>query len=184
MNKIIRANGILTDDAYELMKDIKRNKNVITLYTKSIDLKIRNKEDTNLSAFLEQTYKITKYNFSIKYNDETILKKSCAFIEDIIGLTVIKKSQYTLLINIERENIKDKAAYYINKIKSLRYRINCWEEDLMIEEIYNQIIYCDFNNEDELLIATYCIFLIIYYDCQYIEILNLYEQKKVKLYRM
>ena len=180
MNKIIRVNGILTEKQYENIKIFLKNNRIVEFYPICIVLKTKDKKDSNLIMEIDEEYD-KKLLFYIKYNGKIILKENFLFIENIIGLITIKKSPYILFINIDREHTEDEIIYYKEKFKTLKHKFY-FERTNDTGSMYNQIMYCDFNDEDELLIATYCLLILSSYNYHYENYhyetsINLYKQK-------
>ena len=84
---------------------------------------------------------------------------------------MIKGEKHKFLINIKKEfplSYHEKISYYKEKLMNLKH--------LKEKDIYDQIMYCDFNDEDELLIATYSLFNLFF--CGSIQpTFNLYKSK-------
>ena len=139
-----------------------------------ISKKIRLKGEKNFELRLvikkvdEQTY------LSISYLDKIIFLKECYIAKDVLGIYVLRKLKgYIFLINVDFEwPEKEYYEYYHRKLYILKFKI-----DDNIKEMYNQIMYYDFTNENELLMATYCLFLLLPYASEYMYAFGLYKKK-------
>ena len=136
----------------------------------SKEIKLKDGKKSNLKLRIKQEKEQTY--LEISYLDEIIFLKECYLsIRDVIGIYLLKKVKgYIFLINIDYNYPAIK--YYDEKLSILKFKKH---DDT--RELYNQIMYYDFANENELLMATYCLFLLLPYSSECIYAFDLYEQK-------
>lgn len=187
MNKIIRVKVELSEkecnNIEQAFEHFNKNENSqLEKISKKIELKYLKKSNLNLLIYQEDK----KICITITYLNKSIFFKECYVrLRDVLGLCVPKEIEgYTFLIDIDRKNNKQNyERNYEEKLSILKengemvklFNGSIYDEN--IKEIYNRIIYYDFSKEEELLLATYCLFVLLPYNSKYDYIFDLYEQK-------
>ena len=169
---IIRTNIQLTKQEFENIKCHFESKTSIIPYMIIKSFKMLNLKDYNYNLIIEPTYQ----NISVKleHKGKIILCKEflTSTIESLIGVLrleyITDNKKIVFIINLEIKYelsvYPNKIEYYENKLDILQnkfsnlnnlYSNNMTKKETIEDIIYNQIIYSDFTNEEELLITTY-----------------------------
>lgn len=160
MDKIIRIETKLNKKEYNdidmAFKYLKKGK--FPLKTIYKELKLKNGKDSDLRLTIKQSYGLIF--ISIILLEKVVFFKKCLSIRDVLGVhrtMRINGDTFLINVNIECTNI---IKYCKEKLSILEFKLDNEEERGM----YVQIMYNDFSDEDELLIATYCLFLLVSHD--------------------
>ena len=175
MDKIIRTEVKLNSEEIhniELsLQDLEYKKYPLEEISKEINLKDEKEKKSDLRLIIKQENK-EKY-LLILYLDKIIFSKEIYnSIIDVVGMYLLRNVKgYTFLVNIDYDYSTQK--YYTQKLSTLATKVHC-----ATREIYNQIMYYDFSNEDELLFSTYCLLLLLLlYYSESMYSFELYEKK-------
>ena len=194
--KIIRTEVLLTKQEFNNIKYCFESKSGNTPYKIIKSFKMLNLKDYNYNLIIEPTYQ----NISVKleHKGKIILCKELltSTIESLIGALrleyITDNKKIVFLINFEIKYelsvYPNKIEYYENKLDILQNKFhninklfikcnNTTKKEFIGNIIYNQIIYSDFTNKEELLITTYNLLFMPKSDSDYSIVTNLYEKK-------
>lgn len=189
MSKIIRAKGILTEKECEDINSCFTTNDKLQKINKKLILK--NEKNFNLKMTIEQiNYKeiflTLEYNNRLIYTKVFSASKKNISVLSVLGIINFKETlgneEVSFIINIMKERTGF-VAYYKWVIEFLWYKffteligIN-FQEEMKIKYNYalNQIIYSDFNDLEDFIIATWCLLAI---PIEYNDLIfNFYEEK-------
>lgn len=171
MRKIIRLEGILTTEEYLCIKIYYDNPNVKNKHFSKICkiLTFKNGENSDFKITIEPIDH-NEILLTLIYCDIVIFEKKFFTDRDyttvyellgIINVEKIKKlyenEDFSIMINIIPKLVKNEDySEYILSLLSYKICISLLYMNSN-QYIYNQILYSDFSNTEEFIIATYCI---------------------------
>lgn len=157
--KIIRTKVLFTYQEFYNIEDciLSKREEKSCKIIKPLNLEEKG-NDNNLKMIILASYRYL--NIKIQFGKEIVFQmiNSIGSIEERMGTmcvkTVINKESVSLFINISKE-YNSKLTYYQKVLETIYHKLyfSLQKE----EDIYNEIVYYNFNDDNELLISTYCL---------------------------